>query len=93
MAHNRKLLEKKCNKKKTTNKSGSVNHKRLNENLIYKATVKSLNDTQSYIDFTESTFKDRYTKNKKSFKHEKYGNATTLLNFVGNLILKKLTVK
>ena len=54
----------------------------LNENLIYKVTVKTEKYIKTYIGSTELTFKDRFTKHKYSFKHVKHRNTTTLSKFI-----------
>ena len=53
-----------------------------NREFYYKATVKSENDTKFYVFSTGITFEGLYTKHKYSFKHEKRGNATTLLQYI-----------
>ena len=67
-----------------------VNGKRLTQNLIYKATAKTENQTKFYICFTGLTFKDRYTGislNMKNIEmrqlyHSVFGNSnTTKLTF------------
>ena len=71
--------------------SGQLNM--LTQNLIYKATVKTENQTKFYIGSTGLTFKDRYTKHKYSFKHEKHGNATTLSQHIWKLKNNKVNFK
>ena len=60
-----------------------VNGKCLTQNLIFKATMKTENQNKFYIGSAGLTFKDRYTKHRYSFKHEKHGNATTLSQNIG----------
>ena len=50
----------------------------LTKSIVYEATVKTSEDTYTYIGLTGDTFKARYSTHKSSFKHEKYRTATTL---------------
>ena len=45
---------------------------------MYEATLKTSEDTYTYIGLTGDTFKARYSAHKSSFKHEKYRTSTTL---------------
>ena len=62
----------------------------LTKNLIYQATVVT-NPTQpnpekhTYIGLSATQFKMRLANHKKSFKHEKYKNETTLSQFIWKL--------
>jgi len=62
----------------------------LTESFVYKATVKSVNYTKFYVCITGLRFKDRYTKHKYSFKHEKH--ATTLSQYIWKLEIIKLNL-
>ena len=53
--------------------------------MIYKASVKTANETKFYVGSTGLTFKNRYTKHKHSFRHEKNSNATTLSQYIWKL--------
>ena len=88
MAHNRKMLDTQEKEKRMCDckkQECPVKGKCLTENLIYKATVKTENQTKFYIGSTGLSFKDRYTKHRYSFKHEKHGNATTLSQHIWKL--------
>ena len=50
----------------------------LTKSIVYEATLKTSEDTYTYIGLTGDTFKARYSAHKSSFKHEKYRTATTL---------------
>ena len=89
MAHNRRILnnneeknERMCDCRK---QECPVDRKCLSENVIYKATVKTEKCTKTYIGSTGLTFKDRFTKHKYSFRHEKHSNSTTLSQFIWKL--------
>ena len=62
-----------------------VNGSCLIENVIYRANVKTANETKFYVGSTGLTFKNRYTKHKHSFRHEKHINATTLSQYIWKL--------
>ena len=52
---------------------------------INKVLLRKLNSLYIYITYIGSTgliFKDRFTKNKYSFRHEKHSNNTTLSQFI-----------
>ena len=51
------------------------------------------NETKFYVGSTGLTFKNRYTKHKHSFRHEKNSNATTLSQYIWKLKNNKLTSK
>ena len=89
-SHNKKILkqnrktekEKLCNCRK--NNPCPLNNKCLIKNVIYKATVKSENNTKSYIGSTANTFKARWYAHKSDFKNAK-NNGTELSKFIWNL--------
>ena len=55
-----------------------VNGSFLMENFIYIAIVTTENQIKFYVGSTGLTFKNRFTKLKCSFRHEKHSNATIL---------------
>ena len=55
-----------------------VNGSFLMENFIYIAIVTTENQIKFYVGSTGLTFKNRCTKLKYSFRHEKHSNATIL---------------
>ena len=57
-----------------------VNGSCLMENVIYRASVTTANQTKFYVGSTGLTFKNRYTKHKRSFRH-----ATTLSQYIWKL--------
>ena len=61
-----------------------VNGRCLIENVIYRASVETANKTKFYVGSTGLTFKNRYTKHKYSFRHEKNSHATLYHNIFGN---------
>ena len=62
-----------------------VNGRCLIENVIYRASVKTANETKFCVSSTGLTFKNRYAKHKHSFRHEKHSNATTLSQYIWKL--------
>ena len=59
-----------------------LNGECLTKNIVYKATVESIDTTKQYIGMTSTTFKDRFSNHKKSFKNEKYKTETKLSNYI-----------
>ena len=83
--HNKKLLkqqpkkdEKTCNCRKP--QECPVDNKCCLEGVIYQANV--LDKKAEYVGMTTTSFKQRYSNHKKSFKHESYKNETTLSSFI-----------
>ena len=88
MAHNRKMLDTQEKERRMCDcrkEDCPVNGRCLTENVIYKASVKTANETKFYVGSTGLTFKNRYTKHKYSFRHEKNSNATTLSQHIWKL--------
>ena len=92
-SHNSKVLkseeisgDRKCNCSR--DKVCPLGGKCLEKNVIYQATVYPKNDPSKkeyYVGLTATTFKDRYSAHQTSFKHEVYGNKTTLSTHVWDL--------
>ena len=85
MAYNRKMLDTQEKERRMCDcrkEDCPVNGRCLTENVIYKASVETANDTKFYVGSTGLTFKNRYTKHKHSFRHEKNSNATTLSQYI-----------
>ena len=85
--HNRKILsEKTTQPKRLCNcrdpKTCPVDNKCLEDNLIYKATLKDKETEAEYIGCTTTTFKDRFANHKKSIIHEKYQHETALSTYI-----------
>ena len=57
----------------------------LTQSVIYEATLKTCNDTFTYIGLTEGPFKTRYNGHKQTFKHDKYRNSTEMSKKVWEL--------
>ena len=70
-----------------------VNGSCLMENVIYRASVTTENQTKFYVGSTRLTLKNRYTKNNHSFRHEKHSNATTFSQYIWKLKNNKVNVK
>jgi hypothetical protein len=62
-----------------------LNGKCLTNNIVYQATVKSRNSTETYIGLTENTFKNRYNNHTASFRHNKLKNSTELSKHIWQL--------
>ena len=84
--HNKRILNKdktetkvacNCTKECPLNKEGC-----RRKNVVYEATVKTKDETKTYIGLTSSEFKTRYSSHKTDFKHEKYRNSTTLSAYI-----------
>ena len=88
MAHNRKMLytqdkeRRMCDCRK---QECPVNGRCLMENVIYRVSVTTATKTNFYVGSTGLTFKNRYTKHKHSFRHEKYSNTTNLSQYIWKL--------
>ena len=63
------------------------------ENIIYKGTFITENQTKFYVGSTGLSFKNRYTKHKFSLEHEKHRNATTLSHYIGKQKNNKVNFK
>ena len=85
MSHNRKMLEEErtelCNCKEKFVVDGTC----LLLNVIYKATVKTAEDTKQCVGSSGLTFKNRYTKHKFSFDNYNYRFKTTLSKYIWEL--------
>ena len=88
-SHNSKILkseemsaERKCNCTKDVCPLGG---KCLEKNVVYQATVTPTSDptkVEYYVGLCATSFKARYSAHQTSFKHEEYGNKTTLSTHV-----------
>ena len=87
--HNKKILRKNNEK---NNKNVECNCRKKHEcpiggkcqeeNIIYKATVKTKDEEKIYIGMTGDKFKTRYNNHKQSFNNKKYRNQTKLSSYV-----------
>ena len=96
MAHNRNMLVTQDKKRRMCDckkQECPVNGSCLTENIIYKPIIKTENQTNFYVVSTGPSFKNRYTKHKYSFKHEKHRNATTLSQYIWKLKNNKVNFK
>ena len=55
------------------------------DKVIYRATVTSNSETQTYVGLTAGGFKGRYSKHKTSFENPTYQNSTTLSTYIWKL--------
>ena len=55
------------------------------DKVIYRATVTSNRETQTYVGLTAGGFKGRYSKHKTSFENPTYQNSTTLSTYIWKL--------
>ena len=89
--HNQKVIRKSeetveskmCN---CTKFSCPLGGKCLMNNLVYQATVKSENDTQTYVGLTATTFKARWSNHQTSFNHKSHQKNTSLSKHIWTLI-------
>ena len=89
--HNKRIIKNKslaetrktcnCRKNNTCPMEGNC----LASDVIYKATVKTPNNTASYIGLASGPFKMRYNNHIKSFRHERYEKETELSKYIWNL--------
>ena len=73
IAHNRKMLDTQDKERRMCDcrkQDRQVNERCLMENVIYRASVTTANQTKFYVGSTGLTFKNRYTKHKHSFRHK-----------------------
>ena len=91
-SHNSRILksdtnsedEKECSCR--TKSNCPVNEKCLKKGVIYQAEVKSDdNKVETYIGLAATTFKDRYSNHKSSFKTRNPKNSTTLSKYIWGL--------
>ena len=92
MSHNRKMLEEETTDIKLCNcrEKCVVDGKCLLQNVIYKATVKTEENTKQYVGSSGLTFKSRYTRHKCYFDNYKYRFKTTLSKYIWELKDKNL---
>ena len=90
--HNDRILEERENGEKEENKCKCRKKEECPlkeeceiESVVYKATVTTNQDKQSYIGSTEGTFKQRYTQHKSDFRNIKAKNKTTLSKYMWDL--------
>ena len=92
-SHNRKLLEepkptnesKPCCRKKDRCPLSQVSKRCDTENIVYKASVKTENDTKTYIGLTANTFKKRWYGHQESFRNAKNKTSTALSSYIWKL--------
>ena len=61
----------------------------MTESLVYKAIVKTENDSKEYIGLSSTDFKKRYSNHKTSFNLASYSNRTGLSKYIWKLKEKK----
>ena len=54
-------------------------------NLVYQATVKSENETETYVGLTATTFKARWSNHETGFKYSRKRTSTSLSNYIWDL--------
>ena len=89
-AHNQRVQQRDHTEQKATCNCRVKNNcplggKCLTENVIYKATVTTQEDTKTYIGLTSNTFKTRFTQHKASFNDKKKINHTELSKYIWTL--------
>jgi hypothetical protein len=63
----------------------------LSKNVVYQATVKSENNSETYVGIAETTFKTRYNNHLTSFRNEVGRNMTELSKHIWNIKERKVT--
>ena len=96
-SHNKKILEDKKNKNEEQQRKKDccknkekcplkeVHKSCATENVIYKAYVKTKDETKTYIGLTANSFKVRWYAHQNSFKKEEKKNSTALSSYVWEL--------
>ena len=92
-SHNRKILQNKrpednikaCNCRKFKCPLEGTNRSCRTESVIYKATVKTKDDTKLYIGLTGNEFKNRYYKHRSDFAMIKNKDNTELSKYIWKL--------
>ena len=87
MSHNRKLLEDKVEEKKQCNCKDKcmVDGYSLLTNVVYRATVITLEESKQYVGSSGLSFKSRYTQHKCSSNNSKYRLKTTFSKYIWDL--------
>ena len=94
-SHSRKTLHSTVNNQSRTcnyikKTDCSLQEKCLSENTPYQGDISSKNfQTKIYYGISETKFKTRFSKHKKSFNHEKHKNYTQLSNELWNIKVSK----
>ena len=65
-----------------------LNGKCLTSDLVYKNTLQTAKTTKEYIGLTSTSFKQRFTAHKSSFKNQSKAHSTSLSTYVWNLTNK-----
>ena len=79
---NRPLEEDGCN---CTSQDCVLDKKCLTENVVYKGSVTTKEETKEYIGLTSNTFKQRYYQHNSSFNNPKKAHTTTLATYIWKL--------
>ena len=71
----------------TAGKNCPLDNKFLASNIIYKPQISNNTDDEhkKYFDAAENSFKERYSKHTRDFKHKKYMKCTELSKYIWNL--------
>ena len=93
-AQNRKLLSNIWADKVQCNCRGGVtacpvNGRCKEENVVYKVTVNTLENSKTYIGSTVN-FKDRFNQHQSSFRLHKYKNNTALSTYIWSIIFRQI---
>ena len=94
-SHNKRILEnnkrkdpdqqRECCRKKEKCPLKEVKKPCSTENIIYKAYVKTADETRTYIGLTSNSFKVRWYAHQDSFRKEDRKNSTALSSFIWDL--------
>ena len=55
------------------------------DKLVYRATVTTVNSTETYVGLTANIFKDRFARHKSDFEHREQRTSTTLSDYIWDL--------
>ena len=83
MSNNENQTSRSCNCRSKPN--CPMNGECLTKCIVYKASIKTSENTSVYYGASEGEFKTRFNNHTKSFKHSKYRNGTELSKLIWKL--------